>query len=33
MPRIEAFTISGVELWFNSADHDPAHYHVRKSGE
>ena len=32
MPRVEAFTIAGVELWFNSADHAPAHFHVRRPG-
>ncbi len=31
MPKVEVFTIDGVELWFNSADHDPAHFHVNKS--
>lgn len=33
MPRVEAFTINGVELLFYSADHDPAHFHVRRPGE
>ena len=32
MPRVEAFAINGIELWFNSADHDPAHFHARKPG-
>lgn len=32
MPRVEAFTIAGLELWFNSADHAPAHFHARKPG-
>ncbi len=33
MPRLEAFTVDGLELWFNSADHAPAHFHARKPGE
>ena len=33
MPRVEAFTINGVELLFYSADHDPAHVHVLKPGD
>lgn len=33
MPRVEAFTIDGLDLWFNSADHAPAHFHARKPGQ
>ena len=32
MPLVEAFSLDGVELWFNSADHEPAHFHVRRPG-
>lgn len=33
MPKVDAFSINGIELLFYSADHDPAHFHVRKPGE
>ncbi len=33
MPRVDAFSIKGIELLFYSADHDPAHFHVRKPGD
>jgi hypothetical protein len=31
--RVEAFAIDGLELWFYSSDHLPAHIHVRRAGE
>ena len=30
MPRVECITVAGLELWFNSLDHGPPHFHVRK---
>jgi hypothetical protein len=32
MPLVEAFSIAGLDLWFNSADHKPPHIHAEKSG-
>jgi len=31
MPRLDAFRIAGLELWFNSADHKPPHFHAEKT--
>jgi hypothetical protein len=31
MPRLDAFRIAGLELWFNSADHRPPHFHAEKT--
>jgi hypothetical protein len=31
--RVEAFSVPGVELWFNSSDHLPPHLHAGRSGE
>ena len=33
MARVEAFTLEGLELWFNSSDHEPPHIHVKRRGE
>jgi hypothetical protein len=33
MPRLEAFSISGLDLFFNSLDHLPPHFHARRRGE
>ena len=33
MGRVEAFTLDGLDLWFNSSDHLPPHVHVRRRGE
>lgn len=33
MGTLEAFTIAGLNLWFNSNDHRPAHFHAGKSDE
>ena len=32
MGRVDAFTVAGLDLWFNSSDHVPPHLHARKSG-
>jgi hypothetical protein len=31
--RVDAFSVPGVELWFNSSDHLPPHYHASRRGE
>lgn len=33
MGKLEAFKIDGLECWFNSSDHLPAHFHVEKTDE
>ena len=33
MGRVDAFAIGGLDLWFNSHDHGPPHFHVRRPGE
>jgi hypothetical protein len=30
--KVTAFTIEGLDLWFNSNDHLPPHFHAGKSG-
>jgi hypothetical protein len=30
--KVDAFTIPGLDLWFNSSDHLPPHFHARKPG-
>ena len=30
--RVECFAFPGIDLWFNSSDHDPPHFHARKPG-
>lgn len=32
MGRVEAVAIPGMDLWFNSSDHLPPHFHARKPG-
>ncbi|MBI5488783.1 MAG: DUF4160 domain-containing protein [Deltaproteobacteria bacterium] len=32
MAKVTAFTIPGLDLWFNSSDHIPPHFHARKPG-
>ena len=32
MGRVSAFEIDGMDLWFNSSDHLPPHFHARKPG-
>jgi hypothetical protein len=31
--RVTAITIAGLDLWFNSSDHLPPHFHARKPGK
>ena len=31
--KVESFAIGGLDLWFNSHDHGPPHFHVRRPGE
>lgn len=31
--RVSCFALAGLDLWFNSADHLPAHFHAEKPGE
>lgn len=33
MGRVDAFSIAGLDLWFNSSDHLPPHFHARRAGE
>lgn len=33
MPKVLAFSVAGLDLWFNSADHLPPHFHARRPGE
>lgn len=30
MGKVESFSLSGLRLWFNSYDHRPPHFHVKK---
>ncbi len=32
MGKVDAFSIDGLRLWFNSLDHRPPHFHVKKPG-
>ena len=31
MARVKAFEVSGFDLWFNSDDHLPPHFHAEKT--
>jgi hypothetical protein len=31
VPKVEVFQVSGLDLWFNSADHLPPHFHAEKA--
>ena len=33
MGKVEAFTLAGIECWFNSQDHGPPHFHARRKGK
>lgn len=33
MGRVDAFSVHGLQLWFNSSDHLPQHFHVKRRGE
>jgi hypothetical protein len=30
MGQVDAFRVSGLDLWFNSADHKPPHFHAER---
>ena len=30
MGKLECFQLADLELWFNSSDHEPPHFHARK---
>jgi hypothetical protein len=31
--KVDAFNVAGLELWFNSEDHGPQHFHAGRPGE
>ena len=33
MGRVSTIFVPGLDLWFNSSDHLPPHFHARKSGK
>jgi hypothetical protein len=33
MPTVRAFAVDGLKLWFPSNDHEPPHFHAKRSGE
>lgn len=33
MGKVDAFEVEGIEVWFNSVDHPPPHFHARRRGE
>lgn len=33
MATVAAFQIDGLKIWFWSNDHEPPHFHVKRSGE
>lgn len=33
MGKVESLTVNGLDLWFNSLDHLPPHFHARRPGE
>lgn len=33
MATVEAFEIEGLKIWFWSNDHEPPHFHAKRSGE
>lgn len=33
MGRVECIAVDGLDLWFNSNDHLPPHFHARRRGE
>ena len=32
MGKLGCFSVKGLDLWFNSNDHEPPHFHARKTG-
>jgi hypothetical protein len=33
VPKVACFSIAGLQLWFNSDDHLPPHFHAEKLGD
>ncbi len=33
MGKVDSFSVPEVELWFNSSDHLPPHFHASRRGE
>lgn len=33
MGSVDSIAVAGLELWFNSNDHLPPHFHAEKTGE
>ena len=33
MGKLDCFAIEGLEVWFNSHDHFPPHFHASKAGK
>ena len=33
MATVRAFSFPGLKLWFYSNDHEPPHFHAKRSGE
>lgn len=33
MAVVQAFQIDGLKLWFYSNDHEPPHFHAKRTGE
>lgn len=33
MPEVVSLVLHGLDLWFNSDDHLPPHFHAEKPGE
>ena len=33
MATVRAFQIDGLKIWFCSNDHEPPHFHAKRSGE
>ena len=33
MATVTAFQIEGLKIWFWSDDHEPPHFHIKRSGE
>jgi len=31
--RVDAVALDGLDLWFNSSDHLPPHFHAKRRGE
>jgi hypothetical protein len=33
MAKLKCISISGIQLWFYSNDHEPPHFHAKRKGE